>query len=34
MLHRASDLQGSCDHDNQPSGSIGGKKFHDYLSNY
>jgi hypothetical protein len=34
MLHRALDLVGSHVHGNEPSGSIKGRKFLDWLSDY
>jgi hypothetical protein len=34
MLHRASDLAGSCEHCNGSSGSIKVREFLDYLSDY
>jgi hypothetical protein len=32
MLNSASNLAGSCEHGNEPSGSIKGEEFLDYLS--
>jgi len=34
MLHSDSKLGGSCEHGNEPSGSLKGTKFLDYLSDY
>jgi hypothetical protein len=34
MLHRASELEGSCEHGDEPSGPIKGRKFLDEVSDY